>query len=113
MKKLLFIIPVIGIVSCVKNYTYKKEVINESNSTIEVLAGCCGNEQSTVIGPRETATVFECTWQSIKKPDCSDVSKKMTIISENENHDLNIKKSENWMTSENGKTITCTHIVKD
>lgn len=112
MKSIIITIAVMTatiLTSCGKSYTYQKVINNATRNAISVTAGCCGNERITEIPAGTSKVVFSCTYQSFKKPDCSDVGNSISIKTENSSKSLS--SNDNWFKSEEGKTISCTYTL--
>jgi len=97
------------LVSCNKGYTHKKEVTNNSDNTIEVISGCCGQTESYSIKPRSTEVVFECFYQG-KKPTTDELSWDFVVIEDGEV--IDISNSSEWRLHEENNEISYTYIFK-
>lgn len=112
MKTSIILFAIAGILtSCGRSYTYKKVIHNATRKAITVTAGCCGNERITEIPAGASKAVFVCTYQSFRKPDCSDVGNSISIEMENETKSLS--SNDNWFLNEKGKTISCTYTLQE
>jgi hypothetical protein len=109
IKITLGIVLAVLVVSCGKNYTYEKVVVNNSDETIIVKTKYEGYKEEIVIAPRESKVVFVCTYQSYKKPTCDDVENKFELIGGSQDANSRISNKGNWNSSENGKTVRCTY----
>jgi len=99
--------------SCGKNYKYQKVVVNNSNQDVTVHSGCCGDERVVHIPARSTRVVFECTYQSVKKPSCEDVEGKFSLVPSKKPILKDITKSENWYSTSNSSTVSCTFTIDE
>jgi hypothetical protein len=97
------------VVSCGKNYTYEKVVVNNSDQEITIKPNYEGYQEETIIPPRESRVVFVCSYPSYKKPNCEDVSNKFELIGGSESANNQIKSSASWNSSEYGRTVRCTY----
>lgn len=113
MKSIIYITFSIFLFSCGKTYVYQKVVMNDTNKNITVYSSCCGNENNEIMIPSgEKKIVFECGYQSYKKPNCSDVKGKFSIKKELDGlNDIN--NPNNWTYEEEGKIIRCIYTIEN
>ena len=106
MKKVLIlgmILMVVALSSCT-NYTHKKIIKNSTRETIEVVSGCCGDEQHYIIEPGSSETVFACIYQQMKQPENSDLSWNFTIR-KNDGEELKVDVDSEWEDHSVGNTL--------
>ncbi len=97
--------------SCGKNYAFQKVVVNNSATDAIVHYGCCENEITTVVPAFERRVVFECTYQSFKKPTCDDVNGDFSLTFPDSFTAKSIAHSDNWTSESDGNTVSCIFII--
>ena len=97
--------------SCVKNYTFQKVVVNNSEHAVEINYGCCDSETVTIVPAFEEKIVFQCAYESANPPSCDDVNGKCSLVSQAELKTKDIGDAANWFTETNGKTVKCVFTI--
>lgn len=106
--------------SCGVNYNFDKVVVNNTGQELIVQYDCCGNEKEFVIPAYEQRTVFQCIYQSYKKPDCADVEGKFSMTFAEDSDAAvteraiikQITDAEHWIFTENGKNLSCVFTIE-
>lgn len=99
--------------SCGKNYQYEKVIVNNTREPIRVQLNYEHDQSVYTIQPGERKTVFICTYQSYRKPDCSDVSSRFTLLDMDQETNDELSNCDNWAVQENGKNIHCVFTVEE
>ncbi len=99
--------------SCGKNYDYEKVIVNNSRETVQVQLLYDHDNSIYTIAPGERKVVFECIYQSYRKPKKDDVSNKFTVLNATPEAEAHIKNSDNWSMTENGKQFQTIYVFEE
>lgn len=111
-KNALFAVIFLLSLSACTNYEHRKTVENRTRNTVMIQTGCCGNEMLIPVAPNSKEVVFECVYQTHRKPKSKDLS--WNVSSPN---DLELSAAlsnpKNWIKTEKGKELGYLFIIEE
>jgi len=111
-KNALFAIFVLLTLSACTNYEHSKAVENRTRETVIIQTGCCGNEMLIPVAPNSKEVVFECVYQTHKKPKTKDLSWKISAPKDQELSTA-LSNPKNWIKTEKGKELGYLFIIEE
>jgi len=106
MKQIILILATLfSLASCIKGYNHEKIVTNNTENEITVISGCCDQEHSYQIAPRESEIVFQCAYQQINKPSVQDLAWDFKVL-EVDGTTTSISNSNDWIADDNSRKLS-------
>ena len=98
------------LVSCT-DYTHKKVVKNSTRFPVEVVVGCCGNENRFTIDPDQSEVIFTCIYQQSNRPSAAELNWNVKLLKHG-GVEVDLSNYNLWKDNSNGNNVEFEYEVK-